>query len=216
MDYYILQLYQDRKKKSSEVMQGLSRFDYKTKMLAIGALGILLIGSLETIITLIIYSTQFWYFIGLVLCIIAVAMLFLIDYRDQKKHLDKYVVSYKCSIDILYDILCDEFKINNREKIEELIQFYQDYLDKESEKTKIQNKIIYTFFSVLAGMLSILFVNLDIIGIDFTTWIYFVIILILFIFDAGAVIFLFSYIDTTKENYQMMIKKLRGVLLMKF
>lgn len=48
---------------------------------------------------------------------------------------------------------------------------YTDYIRKK-EEDKARNKIIITLFSALSGILSISFLNLSTIGIDFYSWLY--------------------------------------------
>lgn len=52
------------------------------------------------------------------------------------------------------------------------MNIYQEYIDKETSKEKKRNSIILTIFSVFAGVLTISFENMGVIGIDFTNWLY--------------------------------------------
>ena len=86
--------------------------------------------------------------------------------------MDKYVDSHKKKIEVLDEVLESKFQINNKEKIEELMNIYQEYIDKETSKEKKRNSIILTIFSAFAGVLTISFENMGVIGIDFTNWLY--------------------------------------------
>lgn len=61
-----------------------------------------------------------------------------------------------------------------QEKIMEyyILKCYQEYIDKETGKEKKRNSIILTVFSAFAGVLTISFENMGVIGIDFTNWLY--------------------------------------------
>lgn len=83
-----------------------------------------------------------------------------------------------------------------------------------SEKSR--NCIIYTLFSALAGTLSISFVNLDILGIDFTVWVFFATFLLLFIGAVGLWIYSCSYFESTKKKYEIMIRDLEDLKLLKY
>ena len=112
-------------------------------------------------------------------------VLITIDNKDQKNHMDKYVDSHKKKIEVLEEVLENKFKINNREKIEELINIYQEYIDKENRKEKKRNSIILTIFSAFAGVLTISFENMGVFGIDFISWLYVATILLVFVAAAG-------------------------------
>lgn len=215
MDKYILEMYQDQRNKDPKFVKGFNRFSFREKIIVYCCLGIMFIAAIGTIAALIIYPEQFWYLIGLAFCVVALLFLFLLDGRERKKHIDKYVDSYKHEIDILYDILCNKFNANSKEKIEQVIQLYEKDLEQKNQKEKNRNKIIYGFFSVLAGTASISFANLNVIGIDFRTWLQLAAMILMFIWVAGVYIYFISGFDTTKEDYQMMIKELKTVLIMK-
>ena len=77
-------------------------------------------------------------------------------------------------IELLDNVLKkDEFQINTKEKIENLICIYQDYIDKKNEEEKDRNRIIFMMASAVAGILTISFENMDKIGINFSSWLLF-------------------------------------------
>lgn len=65
--------------------------------------------------------------------------------------MDKYVDSHKKKIDVLDEVLQSKFQINNKEKIEELMNIYQEYIDKETSKEKKRNSNYLDHFSAFAG-----------------------------------------------------------------
>ena len=108
------------------------------------------------------------------------------------------------------------YRINNKEKIEELMNIYQEYIDKETSKEKKRNSIILTIFSVFAGVLTISFENMGVIGIDFTNWLYVATFLLVFVATAGIWIYSYTFFDTLKRKYELMIKDLKDLLLLKY
>mgnify|MGYP005852414377 CR=1 FL=1 len=106
-----------------------------------------------------------------------------------------------------------EYKNGNKEKIEELMNIYQEYIDKETSKEKKRNSIILTIFSAFAGVLTISFENMGVIGIDFTNWLYVATFLLVFVAAAGIWIYSYTFFDTLKRKYELMIKDL---LLLKY
>lgn len=56
--------------------------------------------------------------------------------------MDKYVDSHKKKLEILEGVLVTEFGIKTEEKLNELINIYQEYVDKKNEEEKRRNGII--------------------------------------------------------------------------
>ena len=139
-----------------------------------------------------------------------------VDNKDQRNYMDKYVDSHKKKIEVLDEVLQSKFQINNKEKIEELMNIYQEYIDKETSKEKKRNSIILTIFSAFAGVLTISFENMGVIGIDFTNWLYVATFLLVFVAAAGIWIYSYTFFDTSKRKYELMIKDLKDLLLLKY
>ena len=215
MEYYILKLYQEAKKKCPDVEQGFDRFEPKIKKIVIVCLVVMLAACAEMIVTMLLFPKQLWYFIGVSLCVVALFVLLGIDNKDQKKHMDKYVDSHKRKLEILEKVLITEFGIKSEEKVGELINIYQEYVDKKKEEEKRRNGIILTIFSAFAGVLAISFENMGLIGIDFVNWIYLATFLLVFVAAAGIWIYSYTYFDSLKRKYEMMIKDLKELLLIK-
>ena len=138
MEYYILKLYQEAKKKCPDVEQGFDRFEPKIKKIVIVCLVAMFAACAEMIVTMLLFPKQLWYFIGVSLCVVALFVLLGIDNKDQKKHMDKYVDSHKRKLEILEKVLITEFGIKSEEKVGELINIYQEYVDKKKEEEILQ------------------------------------------------------------------------------
>ena len=167
----------------------------------------------EIIFTMLLLPKQLWYCIGIIILLIAMVILISVDNKDQRNHMDKYVDSHKKKIEVLDEVLQSKFQINNKEKIEELMNIYQEYIDKETSKEKKRNSIILTIFSAFAGVLTISFENMGVICIDFTNWLYVATFLLVFVAAAGIWIYSYTFFDTLKRKYELMIKDL---LLLKY
>lgn len=216
MEYYILSCYQEKKKKCPDIEQGFDRFEPKIKKIVIACLILMFIACAEMIITMLLFPKQLWSLVGVILCIVALFVLWGIDNKEQKKHVDKYVDSHKKKLEILENVLMKEFGIKTEAKMGELINIYQEYIDKKKEEEKGRNRIILTIFSALAGVLTISFENMGLIGMDFTNWIYIATFLLVFAAEASILIYSYTYFDLLKRKYEMMIKDIKELLLIKF
>jgi len=216
MEYYILKLYQEEKKKCPDVEQGFDRFEPKIKRIVIACLVVMFVACVEMIVTMLLFPKLLWYSIGLIVCVVALFVLLRIDNKDQKKHMDKYVDSHKKKLEILERVLAAEFDIKSEEKLNELINIYQEYVDKKNNEEKRRNGIILTIFSAFAGVLAISFENMGLMGIDFANWIYLATILLIFVAAASIWIYSYTYFDSLKRKYEMMIKDLKELLLIKY
>lgn len=216
MEYYILKCYQEAKRKCPDVEQGFDRFEPKQRKIVIVCLILMFISCAEMIVTMLLFPKQLWYLIGVILCVVALFVLLGIDNKDQKKHMDKYVDSHKKKLEILESVLMTEFGIKTEVKLNELINIYQEYVDKKKEEEKRRNGIILTIFSAFAGILAISFENMGLIGIDFTNWMYIATFLLVFVAAASIWIYSYTYFDSLKRKYEMMIKDIKSLLLIKF
>lgn len=215
MEYYILKLYQKEKKECSDLEQGFSRFGTKKKYIVI-CLIIMMISMIEIIVTILLYPKRLYYLEGTVLLMIAGSILTLINNKDQKDNVSKYANSHKKKIEILNNVLKNKFGIEGKDKIQELIDIYQDYVNKEVEKEKKYNRVIVAIYSALAGVLTISFENMEQIGISFNSWIYLAVLLISFAALATLIIYSNTFLDTLKVKYEMLIKDLKELLLIKY
>lgn len=216
MEYYILKCYQEAKNKCPDVEQGFDRFEPKIKKMVIACLIVMFISCAEIIFTMLLFPIQLWYGIGIIILLIAMVILISVDNKDQRNHMDKYVDSHKKKIEVLDEVLESKFQINNKEKIEELMNIYQEYIDNEISKEKKRYRIILAIFSAFAGVLTISFENMGVIGIDFINWLYAATILLVFVAAAGIWIYSYTFFDTLKRKYELMIKDLKDLLLLKY
>lgn len=216
MEYYILKLYQEMKKENQNMKQGLDRFQPRLKIIAIICLIVLILASIESLVTILLFPGEFWCSIGLILNLIAVGVLFYIDSKNQELLMDRYVDSHNINIELLNDILITRFKITSEKKVKELINIYQEYVDKKKEEKKSRKSILLTILSFSAGILSISFQNMGVIGINFSGWIFLSTIFLLIIAAISVWIYFFPCFDSLEKKYNIMIKDLKELVLMKY
>ena len=216
IEYYILKLYQEAKKKCPDVEQRFDRLEPKIKKIVIACFMVMFAACAEVIVTMLLFPKQLWYFVGAIVCFVALFILLYVDNKNQKKHLDKYVDSHKKKLEILQKVLLTEFGLMTKEKLIELINIYQEYVDEKKEEEKRRNGIILTIFSAFAGVLAISFENMGMLGIDFVNWIYLATFLLICVAVAGTWIYSFTYFDSLKRKYEILIKDLKELLLIKY
>ncbi len=130
--------------------------------------------------------------------------------------MEEHKESYKRRLEILGEILREEFHLDTREKIEELIEIYQEYVTEKNQEAKKRKEIILLFFSASAGILTFSFQNIGILGIDFNVWILFAVLLLMFVGLIIGSIYIQKYFEPLKDGYQMMIRDLKELLLIKY
>lgn len=216
MKYYILKLYEKVKEENPNVEQGFNRFTKKTKRRVCIIFIIVLLTAIEVILTSTIWCNVGACICGMIIVILSFMLLIFIDNKDEKKNLEKYADSYIEKIEILYNLLEQKFQINTKEKIDELIAVYQEYIEKKKKEEKQRNSIIVTISTSLTGLLVFLFNNLKIIGIGFDLWLYVAVIILLSWALVGGWIYSLKFFETTKKKYEMMIEDLIDVRLIKY
>lgn len=216
MEYYILEFYQKAKKECLDEEQGGDGFEPKVKRIVNACFIVMFLAWAEMVVTMLLFPKQLWHFIGGILLVVALFVLLGIDNMDQKKHMDEYLDLHKKKLEILENVLATKFGINNKEKLGELINLYQEYVDKKKEEKKRHCGIILTIFSAFAGVLVISFENMGLIGIDFVNWIYLATYLLVFVAAASIWIYSYTYFDSLRRKYEMMIKDLKELLLIKY
>ena len=76
-------------------------------------------------------------------------------------------------------------------------------------RTNKKNKIIFTLFTALAGVQSTSFFNLDVIAIDFLSWLSIATFLLLIIAFVSALIYCYRSFDTLRQKYESIINDLQ-------
>lgn len=212
MEYYILKLYQ--KESISEKL--LDRFDSDTKKKSIVCLIVTILAEIEILVTSLLFPQKLWYLPGTIVFMVTVGACLRIIDADQRKHMDKYVDSHKKNLMILEKILITELGIATEAKVRELIGIYQDFVNERTAEQQKRNKIILTSFSALSGVLSISFVNMELIGIDFIRWLYMIAMPLFFcVTGVSFCLYFYGLFDSLKGQYEMMIKDLNDLLLLK-
>lgn len=174
------------------------------------------IGFIAMSVTALLWPKQLWYLIGAIICVVAVFVIFRVDNKDEKKHMDKYANSHKKKLDILQNVLSTTFNITTKEKVEDLINIYQEFVDKKIQAEKRRNNIIFILFSVLSGVLTISFENMGVMGLDFVSWLCLAMLLLLLVALISMCIHFCACFDTVKVKYEIMINDLKQLLVYKY
>ena len=215
MEYYIMKFY-EWKNKEAGIRLGINRFSKCKKIIVISLLILMVLLFFGMIVLMTVLPNPVWFPLGSILCVLAVLTLLILDNRDRRINAYQHVKEYNKKIDILDDILKTEFSIDSANKIDILINKYQGYIDKQTKDDKKKNKIIFTLFTALAGVLSTSFLNLDVIGIDFLSWLSIAMFLLLIIGFVSALIYCYRSFDTLRQKYETMINDLQYVKLRKY
>ncbi len=140
-------------------------------------------------------------------------IIFLIaEKKERKNYVQENIELYKEKIDILQKILIEKFNINTREKIEDLINIYQESVNKKIDKAKKRERLIVAIYSIVVSMLTVSLENMEIINLQFTDWLNLTVILLIIIMFAVVLI----YFDTYKTKYELMIENLKELIILKY
>jgi len=217
MEYYIMKVYKDEKEKCPDIQNGFNQYDSKAKKGIIICFVEMILGGIIVTLSMPLQWKLIWQILGVILLIVAVLSLLIIENKNEKKYMNNLIQFHNKKIELLDNVLKkDVFQINTKEKIENLICIYQDYIDKKNEEEKDRNRIIFMMASAVAGILTISFENMDKIGINFSSWLYLAAILLIFTSIGGLWIYAYKYFESLKVKYESMIKDLKDVLLMKY
>lgn len=209
MEYYIMKLYEKRKK-DANLKLGFNRFSKMNKIVVTILFIVMFLSFISMLLLLFLFPNKPLFFVAYTPCILAVLILFVIDSRDQKINLDNRIEEYKKQLEILKEVL-SEFKISTDKDLKMLKKKYMDYIRKKEEEGKARNKIILTLFSALSGILSISFLNLTTIGIDFYIWLYIAIFLFICIDFASVLIYCGKYFNSLKNKYESILCYLNDI-----
>lgn len=97
-----------------------------------------------------------------------------------------------------------------------MIEIYQEYVTGKNQEEKERKKIILLFFSACAGILTISFQNLGILGISFNAWMLLAVLLLMFVGLITGWIYIYKYFESLKGSYEMIIRDLKELLLIKY
>lgn len=216
MEYYIMKKYNEEKKKCSDVKHGFNKFDSKTRVIMIILLVFEVLAILQIIITYVLIPKTFWFLIGVIIAFALIITICVVDSAFEKKSLEKHTRTHIKKIEILDTMLTKEYSVNSREKVDELINLYQKFVNKKEKEESLRNKLIYYIIAAFAGLLSVSFANLEIIGINFLTWVVLAMFLLLLVVLVSLWIYCYKYFSLLKFDYEMMIQDLEDLKFYKY
>ena len=208
MEYYIMKMYLQEKEKCEDLEQGFNRLSNKRKWQLIVLVGIMMIAYIIMCLGLYYWKEKAWILIPATVLTLCVVGFRVIKNNDEKENLDKYAKTYEKKLTVLKDILETKYGVTSKEKLVELIYLYQRIVDAKEQEEKRKNTIILTIFSVFAGICSITFTNLVVMGISFVEWLAVVLIILFLVLIVAFAIYTDILFDTIKKDYLGMIKDL--------
>lgn len=210
----------DLRKKEKNIQEGFNRFNKKEKIAVIILMCLLFVFVALYILLCILCSGTLKFFYGLIPLFIILIILTILDYTKRKNNTVQRVEEYKRKINLLDNILRDDFSINSREKVENLISLYKSFLAKQKIEQKNKYKFITILFSALSGILTLSITNLKDIGLNFNEWLVIAMFLFICVSIVSVIIYLSVYIDTTfnstKYKYECLINDLVFIKLSKY
>lgn len=218
MENYILKLYQREKQKYPEVEQGFDRFKPGiVRWVVIGCFIGMIASCVGMIMTILLFPKQLRYYnTGAVALLIFMVIALVIDNINQKKYIDKYIDSHKKKLIVLGKVLKKEFNIKDKNKILELINIYQECVDRKIDQEKEGKRIITRVGAAIAGILTCLFQNISAIEMGFNSGIYLVATWIIFAVAIEILKCIYTFCNPLRREYEIMIKDLKELLLMEY
>lgn len=215
LEYYIIKLYEYKINKT-EIKIGIDRLSSGKRLLTNILLCSMFVFVTLMILLLFAYPNKFWFLLGLVPFFIVMLVLAIMDTKDRKINVMKHFEEYNKRINLLYEMLIENFSIDNKDKLSIVISKFQEYLDLQNKEDKKRNKIITLILTFVSGLIT---ASLDI-GVDFSKWLNFIVLLSVFASLASFFVFVVFYIkknlNTKIEKYKLIINDLEYIKLCKF
>lgn len=219
LEHYIMNLYES-KKQTAGIKLGLNRFSPRKQTIAIILLIALLACLLAIGLLLFLYPNSLWFLCGLIPCIILMIILVIMDNNDQKENIAAHVNEYTKKTDLLYNLLVEDFHIDDKDKLQEVISMFQDYVNTHNEQEQKMNKVVVAVFTSLAGIITTSLANWEAVGIGFTDWLIVVTAMFILVSMVSILIYICYYImkniNSKKEKYESVINDLKYIRLYKY
>lgn len=216
MEDFILRKYMEARKDCPDFSNGLDRFGPKTKWIVIVFFILMLVSYVWMFISLLLFQNVWFSIAGCVSLLISLGIVLIIDSVNKRKHLDRYINHQGTKIAILKDVLDKEFNISCKDKIMQLTMIYNGIIDEKIDDERKRSASLAAILSFLAGVLSISLNNSDKLGINYEVWLFLIIMVSLFVSLVFLLLFSFTFFDKQKNDYKMMVKDLKELLLLKY
>lgn len=215
LEYYIIKLYEYKKNKS-DIKIGINRLSNGKRRLTNILLCSMFVLLILMIFLLFVYPNNFWLLLGLIPISIMMIILTIMDTIDRNINVVQHLEEYNKRINLLYEMLIENFSIDNEDKLSTVISKFQENLDLQNKEDKKRDKIIMSLFTSVSGLIT---ASLDI-GVDSSKWLNFIILLSVFASLASFFVFIVFYIkknlNTKIEKYKLIINDLEYIKLCKF
>lgn len=216
LEYYILKLY-EHKKKESGLKLGVDRFSPSKRKWAIALLVALVICTMAMMVLLFLWPNRFWFLCGLIPSFVLMIILLAMDAKDRKLYIEDHVKEYNKRINLLQNMLTEYFSIDSKEKLAVVITKFQKYLDEQNKQEQKMNKLAITVLTSFSGIVTTSLANLDSIVADFSGWLNVVILLFVFVCMASTLLYIAFYfmknLNNKKDRYESIISDLEYIQL---
>lgn len=213
MKYYILISYENERQKLKEKQKKMKKKNLKYT--SIVCLVLMLFMIVLLMLATLLQKKGFSIICSVILSICLMSFL-IAEKKERKNYVQENIELYKEKIDILQKILIEKFNINTREKIEDLINIYQESVNKKIDKAKKRERLIVAIYSIVVSMLTVSLENMEIINLQFTDWLNLTVILLIIIMFAVVLIYFDTYFDPYKTKYELMIENLKELIILKY
>ena len=219
LEYYILKLY-EYKKQNSNIKIGLNRFSPRKKILVIALLVAMLLSAILMAILLLRFPDNLMCLWGLIPCIILMFILLVIDESESKVHIEQHVQEYNKRINLLHEMLVEDFSIDSKKKLSAVISMFQKYLEEQTKQEKKTEKIAVTVITSFSGIFTTTLANLDSIGIDFSQWLNIAALVLVAVSVTSIIIYIAFYcirnLNAKKDRYESVVNDLQYIQLCKY
>lgn len=219
LEYYILKLY-EYKKQNSDIKIGLNRFSSRKRILVMVLLAAMLLSAILMAILLIRSPDNLMCLWGLIPCIILMITLLVIDESESKLHIGQYVQEYNKRINLLHEMLVNDFSIDSKEKLSAVITMFKKYLEEQAKQEKKAEKIAVTVITSLSGIITTTLANLDSIGMEFKEWLNIAALILVAVAMTSIIIYIVFYcirnLNAKKDRYEAVVNDLQYIQLCKY
>lgn len=216
MEYYIYNLYKEKKNKDDRLKNSGNAKDKWIENTMRILFVILLISCIVTIMMIGLRLNIVITTLSLIIMLITIIGLFVLYNYDEKKNVEKHIETHITKVDILYDIITNRYNINTKEKVNELINMYESVIEKKENEEKRKSSLIKIFMSGYAGVMSISFANMSDVGLTLDVWIGIAVIISLYAVAIASAVYVPEIFDSTKKKYTRMVKDLNDILLIRY
>lgn len=147
--------------------------------------------------------------------VVALFLLIVLCVIEWNVFWDKYESTYMYKVDLLNNILVDEYGISTEEQRNRLLNLYKERIKKLEGSQKRRYKVIGFVASGVTGAISLFLANLAVLGFSIDDWIDFVAVALAVSGTMACFMFSMEFSFSKKGNYESMVSYLEAIELQK-